>query len=117
MVPVIKLLSSIFWRHRKISGFVLLMSLLHRTARYSLRIGMIPGVGGHQVGDVDRGRIYRVAPPKSDYKISKIDVTSIDGAITALTNPNSSNRFLGWNALAAAGEKAEGALQKLWTSR
>ena len=30
-----------------------------------------PGVGGHQVGDVDRGRIYRIAPPKSKYEIAK----------------------------------------------
>ncbi|MBA4058141.1 MAG: dehydrogenase, partial [Marivirga sp.] len=75
-----------------------------------------PGVGGHQVGDVDRGRIYRVAPQKSGYKISPLDVSTIEGAIAALTNANSANRFRGWNVLAQAGEKAESALQKLWTS-
>ncbi len=75
-----------------------------------------PGVGGHQVGDVDRGRIYRVAPAKSEYKISALDVTTIDGAIKALTNPNSANRYRGWNALAAEAEKAEGDLQKLLMS-
>lgn len=75
-----------------------------------------PGVGGHQAGDVDRGRIYRIAPPKSEYKIPAIDVTSNEGAVKALLNPNAAIRFKGWNALADAGEKAEGALQKLWTS-
>ncbi len=75
-----------------------------------------PGVGGHQVGDVDRGRIYRVAPVKSEYKISALDITTIDGAIKALTNPNSANRYRGWNALAAEAEKAEGDLQKLLMS-
>ncbi len=75
-----------------------------------------PGVGGHQVGDLDRGRIYRVAPPKSGYKISPSDLSTVDGAIAALLNPNTASRFRGWNALAAMGEKAEAALQKLWTS-
>jgi putative heme-binding domain-containing protein len=75
-----------------------------------------PGVGGHQVGDVDRGRIYRVAPPKSKYTVTKADVTTVDGATQALLNPNSSRRFMGWNSLAAMGDGAEQALIKLWTS-
>jgi hypothetical protein len=29
-----------------------------------------PGVGGHQVGDLEKGRIYRVAPDVSGYKIT-----------------------------------------------
>ncbi|WP_276368517.1 PVC-type heme-binding CxxCH protein [Chryseolinea sp. H1M3-3] len=76
-----------------------------------------PGVGGHQVGDVNRGRIYRVAPIKSKYTVPTIDVSTTDGAITALLNPNASSRILGWNALAAMGEKAEEALKKIWTSK
>jgi putative heme-binding domain-containing protein len=75
-----------------------------------------PGVGGHQAGDVDRGRIYRIAPPKTDYKISPVDVSSVDGAVAALLNPNALIRFKGWKALEAQGDKAEGALQKLWNS-
>ncbi len=75
-----------------------------------------PGVGGHQAGDVDRGRIYRIAPAKTDYKISATDVTSIEGAIAALLNPNAVIRFKGWNALVAQGDKAEASLQKLWSS-
>ena len=75
-----------------------------------------PGVGGHQAGDVDRGRIYRIAPANTNYKISPTDVTSIDGAVSALLNPNSVIRFKGWTVLASYGEKAEAALQKLWTS-
>jgi putative membrane-bound dehydrogenase-like protein len=75
-----------------------------------------PGVGGHQAGDVDRGRIYRVTPANTNYKISPPDVTSIDGAVSALLNPNSAIRFKGWTALASNGDKAEAALQKLWTS-
>ncbi|MBL0742053.1 PVC-type heme-binding CxxCH protein [Chryseolinea lacunae] len=73
-----------------------------------------PGVGGHQVGDLDRGRIYRVAPVKTNYTVAKTDVSSTEGAVAALLNPNPAVRFLGWTALAAAGEKAEPALQTLW---
>jgi putative membrane-bound dehydrogenase-like protein len=73
-----------------------------------------PGVGGHQVGDLDRGRIYRVAPKGSKYTTPKTDISTIDGAVTALLNPNAAVRYLGWNALAAAGDKAEPALEKLW---
>jgi putative membrane-bound dehydrogenase-like protein len=75
-----------------------------------------PGVGGHQVGDVNRGRIYRIAPPKSEYKIPDLDLRTADGAIAALTNPNASRRILGWNALASMGDKAEVSLNKLWAS-
>jgi putative membrane-bound dehydrogenase-like protein len=75
-----------------------------------------PGVGGHQAGDVDRGRIYRVAPAKTEYKISPIDLASTDGAINALLNPNALIRFKGWKALESQGAVAEAALQKLWNS-
>lgn len=75
-----------------------------------------PGVGGHQVGDVDRGRIYRIAPPKTEYKITSIDVASTEGAIKALLNPNAANRYRGWTALADAGPQAEPALKELWNS-
>ena len=75
-----------------------------------------PGFGGHQVGDVNRGRIYRIAPRGSTYKIPDLDLRSTEGAIAALTNPNATRRMLGWNALASMGDKAETPLQKLWTS-
>jgi len=75
-----------------------------------------PGVGGHQVGDINRGRIYRVAPPKHPYKIDAMDLSTPEGAIEALLNPNSARRFLGWQSLAASAENAEGALVKIWHS-
>ncbi len=75
-----------------------------------------PGVGGHQVGDVNRGRIYRIAPAESAYKIPDLDLRTAEAAVTALTNPNATRRMLGWNALASMGEKGEAALSKLWTS-
>ena len=75
-----------------------------------------PGVGGHAVGDLDRGRIYRVAPAKMKYSTEKIDINSPEGAIKALLNPNPATRYLGWTSLAAMGEKAEATLAQLWKS-
>lgn len=75
-----------------------------------------PGVGGHQAGDLGRGRIYRIAPPDTKYEVSKIDLTTIDGSIQALLNPNSAWRFLGWKSLEAMGKNGEEALKKLWAS-
>lgn len=75
-----------------------------------------PGVGGHAVGDLDRGRIYRVAPVKSKYEIKKTPITSVDDAIAAFLNPNPATRYLGWMALANFGTQAEPALTKLWNS-
>ncbi|MCK8490655.1 HEAT repeat domain-containing protein [Spirosoma sp. RP8] len=73
-----------------------------------------PGVGGHQAGDQNRGRVYRVAPPNSPYKMPKVDVSTIDGAIEALQSPNMSIRYAGWQKLRESGPKAEKALAKLY---
>ena len=47
-----------------------------------------PGVGGHAMGDTDKGRIFRLAPPGAKYVVPKLDVSTVDGAITALKSPN-----------------------------
>lgn len=73
-----------------------------------------PGVGGHQVGDLDRGRIYRVASPDSEYEIPSVDLSAPEGAVNALLNPNMDVRYQGYQALAKMGAGAESALQKLW---
>jgi putative membrane-bound dehydrogenase-like protein len=75
-----------------------------------------PGVGGHQMGDLDRGRIYRVAPPETGYEIPEIDLTTAQGAIEALLNPNTDIRYQGYQALAKMGSDAEDDLRKLWNS-
>ncbi|MCX7406563.1 MAG: dehydrogenase [Planctomycetota bacterium] len=72
-----------------------------------------PGVGGHRMGDADRGRLFRVAPPKTPYKVAKVDVSTVDGAIAALKSPNEATRYLAWNALHEMGEKAEAELAKI----
>lgn len=65
-----------------------------------------PGVGGHQAGDQNKGRIYRIAPKNTPYLIKKLHLGSPMGAITALFNPNLATRYVGYKALQGFGEKA-----------
>lgn len=75
-----------------------------------------PGVGGHRMGDADRGRLFRVAPPKTPYSVPKVDVSTTEGAIAALKSPNEATRYLAWTTLHTLGEKAEAALTKVFES-
>ncbi|MEP7251674.1 MAG: PVC-type heme-binding CxxCH protein [Ginsengibacter sp.] len=75
-----------------------------------------PGVGGHQMVDMNRGRIYRIAPSVGEYKTPSIDLSSADGAAEALKSPNGATRYLAWKKLNSLGTQAETSLQKLWTS-
>jgi putative membrane-bound dehydrogenase-like protein len=65
-----------------------------------------PGVGGHNQQDVDRGRIFRVAPPGVKYSTPKFDFATADGCLKALENPCLEVRYLAFTALAEMGEKA-----------
>lgn len=59
-----------------------------------------PGVGGHNLRDWTRGRIYRLAPTGSNYtKPTVPDVATLEGAIAAVASPNQATRFLGFQAL------------------
>ena len=74
-----------------------------------------PGVGGHRMGDAEKGRLFRVAPPNSPYKAPTCDFSTIDGAISALQSPNLEARYLAWTKLHSEGVKAEPALKKLFS--
>ncbi|MDA1015219.1 MAG: NPCBM/NEW2 domain-containing protein [Planctomycetota bacterium] len=76
-----------------------------------------PGVGGHRMGDIERGRLFRVAPPKTGYKMPKYDFATITGAIEALKSPNLEARYLAWTALNKAGTEAETALNQLYADK
>jgi len=77
-----------------------------------------PGVGGHAMGDNEKGkvmgRIYRVAPAGHKAVVPKVDVSTTEGAVTALQSPNLVTRNVAWTALHALGAKAEPALLGLW---
>jgi len=73
-----------------------------------------PGVGGHQVRDLERGRVYRVAPDVSKYKIPAFDIGSYSNAIKAMENPNLATRYMAWEKLHAMGADAEKDLADLF---
>ena len=73
-----------------------------------------PGVGGHNQQEVDKGRIFRVAPLGVNYQTPKFDFSTAEGAAEALKNPNYSVRYLAFTALHAMGAKADPALAKLY---
>lgn len=75
-----------------------------------------PGVGGHHVGDLEMGRLFRIAPPGTPYTVPVYDLTSVDGAIEALQSPNLSARQSAWHALQQKGLDAEEALSSLLAS-
>src|SRR5690554_1976971 len=73
-----------------------------------------PGVGGHQVGDLERGRIFRIAPEADQYQFPSLDLNTLDGAIEALQNPNLSVRYQAWQKLNSLGTEAEEKLAGLF---
>jgi putative membrane-bound dehydrogenase-like protein len=74
-----------------------------------------PGVGGHQVGDLDRGRLYRITvPEKKKYEVPAFDVSTPEKAIEALKSPNMATRYLAWTKLNEWQEKAEPILANMW---
>ncbi|TWU21155.1 NPCBM/NEW2 domain protein [Novipirellula galeiformis] len=77
-----------------------------------------PGVGGHGMGDLDRGRLFRIVPANHDgnYKVPKLDFSTVNGAIDGLKSPNNSARSVAWQSLHRMGAKAESALLKMASS-
>ena len=75
-----------------------------------------PGVGGHQAGDQVRGRIYRIAPKNTPYKVPKMDLSTPAGAVASLQSPNLATRYLAWEALQKFGKSAENELVSLFNS-
>ena len=73
-----------------------------------------PGVGGHNMRDLERGRLFRVAPPGHKYQTPKFDFESVEGCVEALKNPANSVRYLAWTKLEQRGKEAEPALARMW---
>ena len=74
-----------------------------------------PGDADADIGPLDRnrGRIYRIAPPKVPYVSPKYDLSSPQEATDALQSPNVATRYLAWNALVKMSFKAEPPLSEL----
>ena len=75
-----------------------------------------PGVGGHRMQDVDRGRLFRLAKKgqSGSYGFAKPDFSSPESAAMALKSPNHETRYLAWSALNKFGANSIPALEKLW---
>jgi putative membrane-bound dehydrogenase-like protein len=74
-----------------------------------------PGVGGHNQQEVNKGRIFRIAPPGVKYDVSQLDFTTPQGAAEAMKSPNASVRFMAWKALETMGDEGRRAVwSQLW---
>jgi len=71
-----------------------------------------PGVGGHNQQDVDRGRLFRVAPPGSKYSVPTFDFASAKGCVEALKSPCMSVRYLAYMGIKKLGDAAEHELEE-----
>ena len=47
-----------------------------------------PGVGGHGMGDTEKGRLYRIAPKGSGWGVPQADFGTVAGCVAALGSPN-----------------------------
>ncbi|WP_439481738.1 PVC-type heme-binding CxxCH protein [Cyclobacterium plantarum] len=73
-----------------------------------------PGVGGHQAGDLNRGRIFRITGSSSSPEHPEILFNTLDGSMEALLNPNLSTRYQAWKNIKAMGKDAAPALERIF---
>lgn len=76
-----------------------------------------PGVGGHGMGDVTRGRLFRVTTKAAEKYLPQHDIKKGDlwtVLIQGLKSPNEDARYLAWNKLEEIGSEAEPELHKLF---
>lgn len=77
-----------------------------------------PGVGGHGMGDVTRGRLFRVTTKAAlKYQMPNYKYDTVENAIAALKSPNESARYQAWQALKGFGDKATPALKALFDDK
>ena len=75
-----------------------------------------PGVGGHGMGDTEKGRLYRIAPKGSRWSVPTTDFSSVADCVAALASPNLSTRATALENLAKQPEDAAAALTKAFES-
>lgn len=74
-----------------------------------------PGVGGHGMGDVTRGRLFRVTTKAAEkFQVPSFKLETVEGAVAALKSPNEEARYLAWKKLEEIGSEAEPELHKLF---
>jgi putative membrane-bound dehydrogenase-like protein len=73
-----------------------------------------PAVGGHNIGDLNRGRIYRLAPKGYKPAAIHLDLDSPAGLQAALAAPNQATRYLAYTKLKSMGDSAAPILKEAW---
>ncbi len=59
-----------------------------------------PVVGGHDMRDIERGRIFRLAPISHRFVAPALDLESDEGLVAAFSSPNQATRYRGYQELA-----------------
>ncbi len=72
-----------------------------------------PGVGGHRQEDTQRGRLFRISAPGTEYRVPTYQYDTPEHAVEALASPTQAVRFKAWMALNKMGRAAEPALTKM----
>jgi putative membrane-bound dehydrogenase-like protein len=75
-----------------------------------------PGVGGHGMGDTEKGRLYRIAPKDSKWSVPTADFGTVAGSVAALESPNLCTRAMALEQLAKQPQDAAAALTKAFES-
>lgn len=75
-----------------------------------------PGVGGHAMGDQDKGRVFRLAPKGVKYEVDMPDYSNVPSLINLLQNPNRATHYKAFMALKGKGDEAKSALEELFAS-
>ncbi|MES2795766.1 MAG: PVC-type heme-binding CxxCH protein, partial [Bacteroidota bacterium] len=75
-----------------------------------------PGVGGHEAGDQSKGRIYRISPKNTPYKVQEADLSSVASSIVGLQSPNQATRYLAYVNLKKFGKEAISDIEKLYNT-
>ena len=75
-----------------------------------------PGVGGHGMGDTEKGRIYRIAPKDSKWSLPPVDFGTVAGCVAALASPNLCSRATALEQLAKQPQEAAPLLAKAFES-
>ena len=74
------------------------------------------GVGGHFIGDLKKGRIYKISKKGGNAPADKIDLESPEKVSLALSNPNQDIRYQASKTIDKAGQKIVPALTNLLKS-
>ena len=63
-----------------------------------------PVVGGHNMLDIERGRIFRLAPIGHRVSVPELDLETDDGVMAAFGSPNQATRYRAYEELMLRGE-------------